>query len=157
MNSGVPCWPRPHTFAGIADKGIQKDRLRDAGLPVGPYRLAATVDEALAAAETYGYPVVAKRRRGAYDGYGNQVARSDEELRAAFEAMTEPELGVLIEAWVPYRREVAVIVARDHAGATVSYPVAETVQENQRCAAVLVPVDGDEGPTPGRSPSRRTP
>ncbi len=140
---GVPCWPRPATFAGIADKGLQKDRLVEADLAVGPYRLTKTLAETEAAAAEFGYPLVVKRRHGAYDGYGNRVVRSADELADAFEAMTDEARGVLVEAWVPYRREVAVVVARGATGDSVSYPVAETVQENQKCAAVLVPADGD--------------
>ncbi|MCA9681034.1 MAG: ATP-grasp domain-containing protein [Myxococcales bacterium] len=104
----------------------------------------APLAEAEAAAAALGWPVVVKRRRGAYDGYGNHNAANRDELRQAWEALAEaPEGafsgGVLLEAMVPFVRELAVGVARGADGSAVTYPVAYTEQADHRCAAVVVP------------------
>jgi 5-(carboxyamino)imidazole ribonucleotide synthase len=135
---GVPCHPSPEALALIADKRLQKDRLREHGCPLGPFEACASVAEAEAAAERFGYPVVLKRRRGAYDGYGNRTARDPEQLRAAWATLAESD-GLLVEAFVPFVRELAVMVARRADGEAVVYPVTHTIQEQHICAAVVVP------------------
>ena len=136
--------PRAQTLALVRDKLIQKQTLAAADLKVGPFRGCATLAEAEAAADALGWPVVVKRRRGAYDGYGNHNAANRDELRQAWEALAEaPEGafsgGVLLEAMVPFVRELAVGVARGADGSAVTYPVAYTEQADHRCAAVVVP------------------
>ncbi|NVB39720.1 5-(carboxyamino)imidazole ribonucleotide synthase [Pseudenhygromyxa sp. WMMC2535] len=140
------CWPRAQTMALIRDKLVQKRTLVDAGLAVGEFRGCASLAEAEAAARGFGWPVLVKRRRGAYDGYGNRRADDLEQLRAAWEALAEApeedsgfEGGVLIEAWVPFVRELAVSVARGPEGESAVYPVVHTEQDDHRCAAVVAP------------------
>ncbi len=134
----VGVWPDPATLHIIRDKGLQKTTLAEAGLPVPDFALCATREEALAAAERFGYPVVLKRFRGSYDGYGNATATDAAELHAGWERLAEAD-GLLVEAWVPFVRELSVLVARRPGGEHVIYPVAFTEQRDHRCHAVVVP------------------
>ena len=61
---GVPCHPSPEALGLIADKLLQKRRLEQRGLALGPYEACASEAEAAAAAERFGYPVVLKRQIG---------------------------------------------------------------------------------------------
>lgn len=138
----VPLWPSVQTMRWVGDKITQKHHAVEHGLPVGPFRACASWDELLAAARELGQPLVVKRPRHSYDGYGNTTARNDDELRAAYERLGLGSGGdgrVLVEAWVPFVRELAVMVARRPSGEDVAYPVATTVQRDHRCAAVEVP------------------
>lgn len=139
---GLTIHPGPQVLELVSDKLIQKQHAVRAGIPMGPFRGCSTVIEAEQAAAELGYPMVVKRRRGSYDGYGNAIARDDAELHAAFEQLAESELGVLIEGFVPFVRELAVLVARSVDGESVVYPVAHTEQHGHRCAAVEVPAPG---------------
>lgn len=138
LPEGVGLWPAPATLRTIRDKGLQKEALRAAGLPVPPFRLAATPAAAHAAAEELGLPVVLKRRRGSYDGYGNATATSAAELDEGWSRLAAED-GLLVEGWVRFRRELAVLVARRPSGEHVVYPVAHTEQRDHRCHAVVVP------------------
>jgi hypothetical protein len=79
--------PSPRTVAIIQDKFAQKEHFAAAGVPLPAFaalRSAADVD---AAAAAFGFPLVLKSRRLAYDGRGNATARSAAELPAALEAL----------------------------------------------------------------------
>ncbi len=137
---GTALWPDPETLRIIRDKGRQKRTLRDAGLPVPDFRCCPTLADALDAAEGFGYPVVLKKFRGSYDGYGNATARTPDDLRAAWPDLAADD-GLLVEAWVAFRQELTVIVARHPDGSHVTYPIAYTEQRDHRCHAVVVPAD----------------
>ena len=134
----VAVWPAPETMALIRDKGVQRTHLAEAGLPGTAFARCATVDDALAAASDLGYPVVLKQYRGSYDGYGNATAENEAALRAAWPDLAADD-GLLVEAFVPFERELAVQVARRPGGAQVRYPVCYTEQRDHRCHAVEVP------------------
>lgn len=140
LPEGVGLWPRPETLRLIRDKGRQNETLRDAGLPLPDFHLCPTLNDALAAAERFGYPVVLKRYRGSYDGYGNATARTPNDLRAAWPDLADDD-GALVEAFVDFKQELTVLVARGADGTHVEYPVAYTEQRDHRCHAVVVPAD----------------
>lgn len=143
LPEGVALWPSPETLVTIRDKARQKAALQNAGLPVAPYALARDAEDAAQCAERFGYPVVLKQRRGSYDGYGNTTVRTPGDLADAFARLADgaddPTEAVLVEAFVPFARELAVMVARSPSSAAATYPVAETEQRDHRCHSVVVP------------------
>lgn len=136
-------WPSTETLGLIKDKGIQKQHLSDAGCPVPDFVRCESLDAALDAAEDFGYPVVLKQYRGAYDGYGNATVQDPDELRDAWPDLAADD-GLMVEVFADFTRELAVQVARRPGGEQVVYPVAYTVQRNHRCHAVEVPADIDD-------------
>ena len=135
---GTALWPKPHTLDLIRHKGIQKTHLQKAGLPVPSFERCATIEEARGACEALGYPVVFKQYMGSYDGYGNATVESEDDVEEAWSDLADDD-GLLVEAFVPFERELSVIVARRPGGQDVVYPVAYTEQRNHRCHAVVVP------------------
>ena len=136
-------WPSTHTLSLIKDKGVQKRHLADAGCPVPAFECCETLDEALETAGRFGYPVMLKQYRGAYDGYGNATAASPDALRSAWPDLAAED-GLMVEMFADFERELAVQVARRPGGEQVVYPVAYTEQRDHRCHAVEVPADIDE-------------
>lgn len=135
--------PSPETLDLIKDKGIQKRHLQDAGCPVPTFECCETLESAIATAEDFGYPVVLKQYRGAYDGYGNATVESEAELRDAWTDLAAED-GLMVEVFAEFTRELAVQVARRPAGEQIVYPVAYTEQKDHRCHAVEVPANVDE-------------
>ena len=92
-------------------------------------------------AEQAGWPVVLKSPRGGYDGKGVWVVEDERGRREIFDRdRSRPAL--LAEAYVPFERELAVLVARSPLGQAVAYPVVETVQVDGVCREVLAPAPG---------------
>jgi 5-(carboxyamino)imidazole ribonucleotide synthase len=137
--------PGTATLATIQDKLAQRLALERAGVP-SPQSIAVGPDLG-EAADRFGLPFVVKTRYGGYDGKGTLTVRHEEELPAAA-ARLEREgwhggLGCLAEEFVPFERELAVMVFRQ-GGRTGSFPPMVTVQTDHVCDLVF-PMGGDPG------------
>lgn len=136
---GVCFRPKLSVLAPLLDKYDQRCYLRDIGLPV-PKFIALDNREAFAQLESaIGWPLVMKARRHGYDGQGTVILRDLAALEAAWEKWGCPS--VLIEEFVPFEQELAIIAARSLSGEIAIYPIAQTQQENQVCHRVIVPAD----------------
>lgn len=86
-------------------------------------------------------PLVIKARRHGYDGQGTFIITDLETLQQQLAAAREQPGQFLLEEFVLFERELAVIAARSSSGEVVTYPVVETQQQDQVCRRVLVPAD----------------
>jgi 5-(carboxyamino)imidazole ribonucleotide synthase len=88
-------------------------------------------------ARQVGFPLVMKTRRLGYDGYGTFIIPDQPALQAAW-AQTG-QAPILLEEFVPFQRELAVMVARSAHGDMAVYPTVETQQVDQICRRVIAP------------------
>ncbi|MEP0868441.1 5-(carboxyamino)imidazole ribonucleotide synthase [Trichocoleus desertorum AS-A10] len=130
--------PRLTTLVPLLDKYHQRSYLRNLGLPT-PEFLALENELNPTDLEQLGFPLVLKARRHGYDGQGTFILRSQAELEDIWQKLDHSP--ALLEAFVPFERELAVIAARSTSGEVSVYPVVETQQENQVCRRVLAPAD----------------
>lgn len=119
--------PGVDTLAKIQDKLLQRQALLNAGVP-SPNAVPID-DEGRKAKEVIGFPMVLKARFGGYDGKGTRYARTPEEFES-YRSLWEGG-GWLAEEFVPFRRELAVMVGIGRA--EVELATVETVQENHVC------------------------
>ena len=94
--------------------------------------------EVAAFAEQGGWPVVLKAISGGYDGRGVWVCETPEEAAAVL----AHGLGLIAEEYVPFQRELAILVARAPSRQGAAYPVVQTVQRDGICHEVLAPAPG---------------
>jgi 5-(carboxyamino)imidazole ribonucleotide synthase len=127
----------------IADKAVQRDRLTQLGLPQPPHVVCATEAELRAFMRDAGGRVVIKRRRGGYDGYGVAQPTTTDEAIAAWDKFGRD--GALVEAFVPFVRELSVLVVRSPAHGSLCYDVCESINANGRCEFVVAPARIDAG------------
>ena len=118
--------PPPSTLAVIQDKLLQKRMLLESGIPVAPFADAPSPDKAVEAAQDLKYPLVAKSRRGGYDGRGNFVVSDESQMSAAFEALRGP---LMLERKVNFSMEVSVVAVRGADGSRAAYPAVENIHE----------------------------
>ena len=144
--AGTPVRPTAGAVATVQDKALQKQLLSSAGIPVPTFAVAERASELEALARDLGWPLMLKSRKLGYDGYGNATCRNPAEAAEAFARLDRGE-GVLVEGFVEFTRELAVIVARRASGEALPYPVAETRQRDHVCHEVLVPapIDPSDG------------
>lgn len=138
VGTNLPIWPTLDTLRLVRDKVVQKQAFAAAGLDVPDFRHVTEPAQAESMAAELGFPLLVKRIEGAYDGYGNLTVREPASLAAAVEAMWG-RTGVMVEAFVPFVRELAVMVVRGRDGELRHYPVCESEQRDHRCHAVVVP------------------
>jgi 5-(carboxyamino)imidazole ribonucleotide synthase len=137
--------PQLEALTPLLDKYHQRCYLRDLGLPVPRF---VALDLAFAEDATLsqlGFPVVLKTRRHGYDGQGTFIIKEIESLKQKLKSdnikTVESQGNFLLEEYIPFERELAVIAARSFRGEVVIYPVVETQQEEQVCRRVIAPAD----------------
>lgn len=118
----------------------EKSTLSEAGLRVAPYRKIVTKEDLSEAISQLGYPSVLKTVRGGYDGKGQLVIRTEADLTLAYEWLGESRIFVL-EQWVPFVKELSVMVVRNTSGVIKTYPVSENRHVNNILHQSLVPAD----------------
>lgn len=131
--------PSPSTIETIQDKYRQKKHLMSRSLPVAEsIELESTVESIQGATEMLGLPLMLKSRTLAYDGRGNFVLRSLEDVHQAIDFLGKRP--IYAEKWVPFTKEIAVMVVRTESGDVESYPVVETVHKDNICHLVFAPL-----------------
>ena len=143
--AGYCVYPSSSCLALIQDKFLQKRELSQQGIPVPRFAEVSGLKEAVFAFQKWGgRGVVIKKRRNAYDGRGNAAAFSEGEIKKAWELLKGDSEPLYIEEFCPFEKELAVIVSVSRKNEAAVYPVAETIQENHVCRAVLVPAAADK-------------
>ena len=131
-------FPSAKTFSLIGDKLSEKNAFTQAGIKVAPYARVKSQEDILRFAQAHEFPIVLKSAKGGYDGYGNVTIRTLSEVP---EALTKLRGELLVEAYIPYEKELATLVARNRNGEMAVYPIAHTHQENHICHYVCVPAE----------------
>ena len=101
-------------------------------------QVESTEQSIRAAADKLGLPLMLKSRTLAYDGRGNFVIRDLAQAQDAIAALGNRPL--YAEKWVPFVKEIAVMVVRSRSGEVISYPVVETVHKDNVCHLVFAPL-----------------
>lgn len=114
---GVLVYPEPRVIRLIQDKGLQKEFFKQHDIPSAPFQLI-TSKEFLKTA-TIPFPYIQKLRRNGYDGRGVCKINNEDDFKHAF---NEPSI---IEEWIDFDREIAVIVARNNDGEIKAFPCVE--------------------------------
>lgn len=134
--SGTPVWPDPRVTIQIKDKFKQKVLLTAAGVPTCRHVEISEIEDVHRFAEEVGYPVVLKARHGSYDGTGNRVVRTPNEVEAIYKELTATKGAFYAEAHVAFEYEAAIIFARNASGEIQMYDPVVTTQQNGVCAHV---------------------
>jgi 5-(carboxyamino)imidazole ribonucleotide synthase len=124
--------PSIQALVPLLDKYEQRCFLRDCHLPTPAFSKLETFTPTT-------FPVVLKTRRHGYDGQGTFIIKDAASWDATLEKLKGIDL--LVEEFVPFQRELAVMAARSLSGEIVVYPVVETQQKNQVCHTVIAPAD----------------
>jgi phosphoribosylaminoimidazole carboxylase len=137
-NNGVVVHPSPSAIRIIQDKYQQKVHLSAHGISVAQFMpVASTEEDIRRAANTLGLPLVLKSRTFAYDGRGNFMLSDLREIPEAIKTLGNRPL--YAEEFVPFAKEVAVIVVRSSSGGMRTYPPVETVHKESICHLVFAP------------------
>jgi 5-(carboxyamino)imidazole ribonucleotide synthase len=123
--------PPLKALAPLLDKYTQRCYLRDLGLPVPNFALLTQPE----LPPGFDFPVVVKARRNGYDGQGTFIIKTKSGLADLYHRYRDTPF--LIEEFIDFDRELAVIAARGASGEVIIYPILETQQEAQVCRRVF--------------------
>jgi 5-(carboxyamino)imidazole ribonucleotide synthase len=123
LEGRVPVRPGRRALEVAQDRLTEKTFFRDHDIETAPFAAADSLEELQAAVEEVGLPAIVKTRRFGYDGKGQVVIRSPDDIIPAWEAVGGVPL--LLEGLIPFERELSVLAVRDPVGALAFYPVVE--------------------------------
>ncbi|WP_298782097.1 5-(carboxyamino)imidazole ribonucleotide synthase [uncultured Polaribacter sp.] len=120
-SEGLTIYPKPKNLRVIQSKASQKNFYFDHKIPTAPFSHFAYLEELVLCLESeiINFPFVWKAARFGYDGNGVKIVRNFSDLD------TLPNVECITEQLIPFKNELAVIVARNTDGETKTYPVVE--------------------------------
>ena len=160
QDAGVAVHPGPAALVFAQDKAAMRERLTALGIPAPAWRVTRTPAEFVAFGDEIGWPLIAKTSRGGYDGKGvwkvADAAGAAEPFAALGRALgptervastgaspgSADEVVIVAEEFIPFTRELSVLVVRRPGGESVVYPVSETVQREGICHETTTPASG---------------
>ena len=132
--------PSLQSIQPLVDRISQKILIERMNLPLPKWiplkKFKSLNDEEI---KDWNFPLMLKSYKGGYDGKGNKKINSKDELNSFLAETTSDEW--LIEEWVDYKNELALVGSRDFDGAIRFFPIVETFQKNNVCDWVFSPAD----------------
>ncbi|QEK51628.1 5-(carboxyamino)imidazole ribonucleotide synthase [Pedobacter aquae] len=114
---GVTVFPQPRIIRLIQDKGLQKQFFKENDIPTSEFQLIANKEQLLT--DKIPFPYIQKLRKDGYDGKGVVKIVDESDLNKAFEQAS------IVEKWIDFEKEIAVIIARNENGQTKTFPLVE--------------------------------
>jgi len=114
---GLKIYPQPSVIQIIQHKGKQKDFFVENNIPTSPHQRFQFLEELKN--ETLSFPFVWKSAQFGYDGTGVKIVKNQNDLNSL------ADTPCIIEELIPFKNELAVIVARNNNGEIKTYPVVE--------------------------------
>ncbi len=142
----VPVFPNPRALAIAQDRLAEKTLFRELDIPVPDFAPVATRAELDAALAQVGAPCILKTRRLGYDGKGQFRIRTLADADAAWETLgaQAAKVGLIVEAFVPFERELSVVAVRGRDGEFRTWPLTENWHVDGVLSASLAPARADE-------------
>lgn len=123
LDARRPVLPDRRILETSQDRLAEKDFLSGLGIGTAAYAAVASLDELESACARTGLPAVLKTRRFGYDGKGQSLLRKAEDCAPAWARLSTR--AAILEAFVPFSREISVIAARSRDGEVECYDVTE--------------------------------
>lgn len=115
----------------------EKEAIVNAGCPVAPYIVCESYEELVEKIDQIGFPSIVKTARFGYDGKGQQKLLSKEDLPLAKNLFNHSQC--IVEGFIPFEKEISVIIQRNGNGETYCLPVGENVHVNHILHETIVP------------------
>jgi 5-(carboxyamino)imidazole ribonucleotide synthase len=138
-SKNYPIFPSPHSLHIIQNKFRQKVFFKDNKLPVTDFIKIYSQDDLTLAARKFGYPVMLKASEESYDGRGNYLIKSKDDIPIAYSYFQNRD--IFTEKFVDFKMEISIMVARNKEGQIESFPIAENIHKNNILDTTIVPAN----------------
>lgn len=119
------------------DRLLEKSFLETNNIVIAPYATIVSPTDIQDAIDGIGYPCVLKTTRGGYDGKGQYVLKGRADLAPAMGLLREGTC--VLEAWIPFEKEISILVAGNGQGEYSTFPVVENVHRNNILHETIAP------------------
>jgi 5-(carboxyamino)imidazole ribonucleotide synthase len=141
----VPVYPPPAALETAQDRLAEKDLFRKLGIATTEFTPVSNPGELDAAVKTLGLPAVLKTSRMGYDGKGQWILRTAQDVAKAKSEL--PPVKLILERFVPFTRELSVLAVRSRNGETAVYPLVENHHRSGILRLSLAPAPRLEPPS----------
>lgn len=131
-------YPSAKALQVTQDRVLEKTLCEQLNVPIAPFAIVNTAEELNEAIENIGMPCILKTTRMGYDGKGQHVIRSSDDIAAASELCNQP---CILEKIIMFERELSMIATRSVAGEIVYYPLVENVHKQNILHTSRAPAD----------------
>ena len=128
LSKRISVFPSEKALATAGDRMREKRLFRKLSIPTVPFAAVDTFAELQQAVDTLGFPAIIKTRTLGYDGKGQEVLRSPDDLNAAWRKLGGVPL--ILEGFADFQREVSVISVRGQDGEMRFYPLSENCHKD---------------------------
>jgi len=141
----IPVFPQPHALAVAQDRLAEKSLFRELGIPVPEFADIASREALGDAVAQLGMPCILKTRRLGYDGKGQFRIKSAADIEAAWESLGAQagSVGLILEGFVHFQRELSVVAVRGRDGEFRAWPLTENWHVDGVLSASLAPATVD--------------
>ena len=138
----VPVFPNPQALAVAQDRMAEKSLFRRLGIGTPEFAAVDSLEQLRAAVERIGLPSILKTRRLGYDGKGQFRLRQPADIEAAWAELShgQAEASLILEAFVPFERELSVVAVRSRSGEFRSYPLTRNWHHDGILSLSLAPI-----------------
>ncbi len=119
----APVYPPPAALEAAQDRLAEKCLFRKLGINTTEFLPVLKPSEFDAAVKQLGLPAVLKTSRMGYDGKGQWILRTADDVARAKSEL--PKVQLILERFVPFTRELSVLAVRSRSGETAFYPLVE--------------------------------
>ncbi len=127
LQTHTTVYPSPNALAVAQDRLHEKNFFHQLNIPTAEYAAVSCLEDLQLAMQHLAYPAILKSRRMGYDGKGQVVLKSEDQLVEAWKEVQG--VASIVEAFVPFKRELSIIAARRPGGEVVFYPLSENVHD----------------------------
>lgn len=141
-----PVFPSPRALSVAQDRLAEKTLFCDLGIPVPDFAAIGTRESLDAALLKIGTPCILKTRRLGYDGKGQFRIKTPADADAAWAALGSQadKVGLILEGFVAFERELSVVAVRGRDGEFRAWPITENWHVDGVLSASLAPAQTDE-------------
>ncbi len=119
------------------DRLMEKNFLENNNIVIAPYATIISPTDIQEAIDGIGFPCVLKTTRGGYDGHGQYVLKSSADLAPSMNLLRQGTC--VLESWIPFEKELSVIVSGNLQGEYVTFPVVENIHCNNILHETIAP------------------
>ena len=141
INNEVSVYPSAKSIAISQDRLLEKSFMQNHGIEVAKFVDIDSLETLQEATAEYGLPAIIKTRRFGYDGKGQFVIKSQDDITKAWEVLKDAPDGLIYEAFVDFDFEVSQVCTADMKGDVAFYPLAKNIHEQGILVESIAPFE----------------
>ena len=143
INKNVNIYPSSKAIKISQDRLLEKSFMQNNGIETAIFEEINSLNDLSSAIEKHSYPAIIKTRRFGYDGKGQFVIKSKNDISKAWEQLKEAKDGLIYEKFVNFNYEVSLVCTADIKGNIAFYPLAKNTHKNGILVKSIAPFENE--------------